>query len=249
MSADDFQVPIDDPDFRVCLIDYWKRRGKEVVVPNLSISDEEAQVIDILGKCKVVTLAQAAMVWAITPVPTIAPIHYSSETLRECAHENQSQNTDWRLVCINGFSLREQRERIGTDRNRQPCFYNNDWWLQESENEWATFKPEADYYLVNFKGRFGSTSWEKQEKKIAGLGNQFERAHETVVAEAVFSVFKTTGERLLEKWYHWSQTLDSFGRRVLVGGFDRGGLVVDDYHPDWLAHDGLRVCLLRKFNT
>lgn len=221
----------------------------ETTIANPADSNEEAVVINILGGRRVVTLAQAATAWTVAPVPATAPIRYSSETLQMCAHENRENGTDWRLVYIHGFSLREQRERIGTNRNHQPCFYNNDWWLREPENEWANHKPEAGYYLVDFSGRFGSTAWKKQEKKIADLSDRFERAHETIVAEAVFSIFKATGERLLENWYHWGKSLASVGVHIVVGVFGRRGLDVVYYRPGGGAHGGLRVCLFRKFNT
>ncbi|MBI2454080.1 MAG: hypothetical protein HYV54_00690 [Parcubacteria group bacterium] len=251
LSADDFQAPIDDPDFRACLIGFWKHRGDNVVVPipNLLVSDEEARVITVLGERKVITTAQAVVAWPGASIPANVPIRYSEETLQECARENQGGGTDWRLVYIHGLSLREQRKQIGVNRDHQPCFYNSDWWLQEKEDGWANFKPESGYYLVDFNGRFGLTSWKKQDKKIAELGDQFERTHETVVAEAVLSIFKTTQERLLENRYHWGVSLDSVGLRVLVGLFDRRGLVVSRYHPDWDDCGHLRVCLFRKFNT
>ncbi len=217
----------------------------------LSITEAEARVVGVLGLGKVITLAQALSAWpgVEIDVSVTVPIRYSMETLQECARENQEKGTDWRLVYIHGFSLRQQRERLGTNRDHQPCFYDNNWWLQGKEDKWANFKPESGYYLVDFNGRFGLTSWKKQEKKIAELGDQFERAHETVIAEAVFSIFKITQERLLENWYHWGQALGSAGVRVPVGRFDRGGLIVVGCRPVWCGDDGLRVCLLRKFNT
>ena len=216
---------------------------------DLPVSDEEAKAVSVLGKGKIITLAQATAAWPGVEVPVTVPIRYSAETLQECACENRENGTDWRLVYVHGLSLREQRDQIGTNRNHQPCFYNNDWWLQEKEGEWANFKPESGYFLIDFNGRFGSTAWKKQEKKIAELGHQFERAHETVVAEAILSVFKTTRERLLESWYHWGKSLASVGRRVVVGCFDRDGLSVYSCHPDWDGRGYLRVCLLRKFNA
>ncbi|MBI2454083.1 MAG: hypothetical protein HYV54_00705 [Parcubacteria group bacterium] len=44
-----------------------------------------------------------------------------------------------------------------------------------------------------------------------------------------------------------SKLLDSDGNRVNVGNFDRKGLNVNNYHPDWNDNDNLRVCLFRNF--
>lgn len=213
----------------------------------LPVTEAEARAISILGLGKVLTLVQALSAWPDSGAVE-QPIRYCDETLRQCAEENTHQGTNWRLVYVHGFSLRQQRDQIGTDRTHQPCFYNNDWWLKESENNWANFKPEAGYYLIDFNGRFGSIAWKKQEKRIAELGDRFERVHETVIAETVFSIFKTIGERLLENWYHWGVSLDSGGLRVAVGLFARGGLDVSFYRPVWVG-GGLRVCLSRKFDT
>lgn len=178
------------------------------------------------------------------------PIRYSEDTLRVCARENAEQRRDWRLVYLRGNSLREERERVGDNRKRQPCFDKDyKWLLETSEDEWATEKFKQGYYLIDFNGRFGRTSWQDQENAIAKLGAEFERAHEAMVTEAVLRIFEATGERLLPNWYHWGCSLDSYGRPVCVGDFDSGGWRVDDCHPGYGGSDYLRVCFLRKFQN
>lgn len=65
------------------------------------------------------------------------------------------------------------------------------------------------------------------------------RAHEAVVAEAAFSVFRVTGERLLDDWIHWGRFVPSVWSRVLVGLFDESGMNVSRKNPDctedWLG--------------
>ncbi|MBI4122288.1 MAG: hypothetical protein HY461_03070 [Parcubacteria group bacterium] len=210
---------------------------REVVVSELT--DSEKAAIAVLGSGKVLTQGQAKG-------ETEFQIRYSEDTLRACAKENAEIGTDWRLVYLRGNSLREERERVGTNRKCQPCFYNNDWWLSEREADWATEKFEAGYYLIDFNGRFSQTSWQNQNKEVEKLVPDFERAHEAAVTEAALRIFEATGERLLPNWYHWGCSLDSHGHRVFVGFFVSRGWNVYDCHPDYDDFD-LRVCLFRKF--
>ncbi|HMQ01633.1 MAG TPA: hypothetical protein PKD79_01005, partial [Candidatus Doudnabacteria bacterium] len=170
------------------------------------------------------------------------------EVLRKSAQSNREAGTDFRLVYLTGYSLRELRQKIGIDKKSQPCVYNNDWWLKSEQDGWSNEKPEAGYYLIDFNGRFARTSWDNQEKEIAGLVN-YDRAHEATVAEAIVTIFKITGERLLEGWYHWGRALTAYGLRACVGYFDTDGLNVIGVNPSYDDLDLLRVCLLRKFTN
>ncbi|MBN1326213.1 hypothetical protein JW977_04540 [Candidatus Falkowbacteria bacterium] len=203
------------------------------------------RAINILGTNKVITAEATAKAWGME-APKSAAIRYSEEILCECANENQSGKSDWRLVYINGLSLREQREKRGTDKTKQPCFYNNDWWLQKPEDSWATKKPEAGYYLINFCGQFASMNWQAQEAEIAKLGSGYERCHETIFAEAILTIYMVNnGERIAENWYHWSALASSGGYRVVVGFFDSNGLGVGGFQASSVGH--FRVALARKF--
>jgi len=144
--------------------------------------------------------------------------------------------------------MREQREKRGTDKTKQPCFYNNDWWLKESEDSWAKAKPQAGYYLVNFNGKYANLNWNAQNAEITKLGPGYERCHEAVFSEAILTIYVVNnGERIAENWYHWSNSATSSGSRVIVGNFDSDGLVVNGYW-DGRSWDCLRVALVRKFN-
>lgn len=206
-----------------------------------------ARAVNILGAGKVLTAEQAAKAWNVA-VPENARIRYTEARLRQCAEENRTKGMNWRLVYVYGISLREQREKVGTDKTSQPCYYANTWWLERSEDAWACEKPEAGYYLVDFNGRWGR-SWQKQDEEIAKLGPEFERAHEAVVSEASLAFFKTTGERLLETYGNWGRSLSFRGYRVCVGGFDSDGWRVDVSHPGWDSLFDLRACLSLKFQS
>ena len=256
LEYDDLEVPIDDLNFRNSLVEFWRNRGAVPAVSSTSsvpgeperVTEAEMKAIEILGKAKVITAFQAEKTW---PGRTVGefPIRYSEDALRECAEANAKGEADWRLVYIHGVSLRRQREILGVSCKRQPCYYDNNWWLGNRDDEWALFQPESGYYLLDFKGRFGRTSWQNQEDKIAELGPELERAHETVVSEAAISFYQVSKERLLGIWYHWGRSLDSDGDRVLVGFFVSEGWFVRRCHPDWDGLGSLRVCLSRKFQN
>ena len=216
--------------------------AKADIIVSIPLTEAEKAAIEIFGSGKVLTQAQAKGEQEF-------PIRYSEDTLRACAKENAEKGTDWRLVYLRGNSLRQERERVGTNRKRQPCFYNNNWWLETKEDSWATERFEPGYHLIDFYGRFGSTSWQNQENEIKKLGPEFERTPEAAVTEAALRIFEATGERPLPNWYHWGRSLDSFGSRVSVGVFDSKGWGVSGFCPGWGGYDDLRVCLSRKFQN
>ncbi len=202
----------------------------------------------ILGSGKVLSAEQVAKAWGL-PNPGDVTIRYSEEDLRQAASENKT-GADWRLVYFTGQALREQHAKRGDNSEKQPCFYKpRDWWLKSEQDEWANQKLASGYYLIDFRGRFGRTSWDVQNGEIAKLDSDFVRTHEAVIVEAAMSFFMATGERLLKDFYHWGSSLASPANRVLVGHFDGNGLVVDYYFLGWGDSGGLRVCLSRKFRS
>ncbi len=206
------------------------------------------RAINILGQGKVITNEQAAKAWSEGAVKSVA-IRYSETTLRICAEQNQSGQADWRLVYCHGFSLREQRDKRRTDQSNQPCFYGNDWWLNSVEDKWATYKPQAGYYLINFCGQFANMNWKTQEAEIAKLGKDYERCHEAVFSEAILTIYMVNnGERIAENWWHWGVSLASNGFRVFVGYLNSNGLDVYYHWLDYSLHV-LRVCVFRKFEN
>ncbi|MDD5340888.1 MAG: hypothetical protein PHC97_00450 [Patescibacteria group bacterium] len=206
------------------------------------------RAINILGANKVIIAEQAGKAWEIE-VPKSATIRYSEETLLECANENQSGQSDWRLVFINGLSLREQREKRGVDKTKLPCFNDDDWWLESDEDKWATFMPQTGYYLINFRGQFTNLNCGKQDAKIAKLGADYERCHEAVFAEAILTIYMVNdGERIAESWYHWGASTSFVGVCIVVGCFNSNGLCVGT-HSAYGFPGGLRVALARKFSS
>ncbi len=201
--------------------------------------------VAILGQGNVLTQAQAKG-------EVEFPIRYSEDTLRACANENEEESCDWRLVYLRGNSLREERNRVGVNAERQPCFYDNNWGLGGWIGRWLKAVPEKfepGYYLIDFNGRFGRTSWPQQEKAIRELGPQFQRAHEAMVTEAAVRIFEATRVRLLFWYYHWGHAVDFLSNRVYVGFFHAEGWFVNYTSPPWDGNGLLRVCLVRKFES
>ncbi|MBI2828082.1 MAG: hypothetical protein HYX77_02265 [Acidobacteria bacterium] len=201
--------------------------------------------VAILGRANVLTKAQAKG-------EVEFPIRYSENTLRACAKDNEEESCDWRLVYLRGNSLREERKRVGVNAERQPCFYDNNWWLGGAVGRWLRVMPEKfdpGYHLIDFNGRFGRTSWPKQEKAVRELGPQLQRAHEAMVTEAALRIFEATRERLLLGFYHWGYSVDFLNNRVYVGLFHAEGWFVDYGPPLWDGNELLRVCLVRKFES
>lgn len=201
--------------------------------------------VAILGQGNVLTQAQAQG-------EVEFPIRYSENTLRACAKENEEESCDWRLVYLRGHSLREELKRVGVNGERQPCFCNDDWLFRGWIGRWLKVVPEKfepGYYLIDFNGRFGRTSWPRQERAIRELGPQFQRAHEAMVTEAALRIFEATGIRLLFWCYHWGRSVDFLSNRIYVGLFNAEGWFVDYGPPLWDGNERLRVCLARKFES
>lgn len=204
----------------------------------------------ILGKDKVISGQQVAGVWRRSN-PDGVPIRYSEATLQQCARENASGATDWRLIYINGLSLREQREIRGTDVDYEPCFSAGaTWWLESEYNVWTMRNPDAGYYLVNFQGQLGDMTWDVQDAWVAELGGQFERCNEAVFAEAIQTIFMVNdGERIAEDWYHWGATVTSSSdRRLVVGCFSATKKISIDGRTIDYRDDSIRVCVSRKWD-
>jgi len=203
----------------------------------------------ILGMEKVISAHHAAKAWGME-ADSRFPIRYSEATLRECAEANATGITDWRLVYVNGLSLREQRAIQGvaqSDGQNQPCFYNEDWWLRPREDSWAKNSSAVGYVLVDVKGRFASKTWDQQAKLIVALGEQYERCDEHVFAEVIQTIFLTQrGERIAENWLHWGCSAASNGSQVIVGHFGRYGLHVSNGWDDY-CNSSIRVAVSRKF--
>lgn len=186
------------------------------VAPRSCVTIERA--VRILGADRVVTVAQAAQAFKM-PVPEEEPII-------RCTHgdfvsagvRNFRGKGSTFLVHLFSISLMDMREcemHPGVARG-------GTWWTLGSE-QWCRIPPDEGYYLVDFgpknEGRFGSTRWNEQDDKIAGLGIGYLRADEHVVAQTVNLIYMVHGVCLMADWIHWGRHRDSQGYAIGVGRF------------------------------
>jgi hypothetical protein len=225
------------------------RRVVGIVLPCLiGMTEAELMASSILGSGKMIGYRDATRAWNANLLETEPDLPFSEATLTQCAEENK-KGADWRVVWVNGLSLRKQREFQGFNRRKQPCFDPDyTWWMDNAQDPWANQTVEAGYRLLDFSARYRNMTWAAQSDEIAILGEDYERAEEQAVAEATFTIYLASGakkERVLRNWYHWGRLRTDGGPRVSVGHFDEDGFRVDGY---WNAdpYGGLAVVLSRK---
>jgi len=211
------------------------------------LTEGEWMVAEILGPSKAFGYQDICRTWQ-TDIPETEPtMLYTEDILRECAEANAADTANWRFAYANGLDPLSQREFIGWNRKKQPCFDPDwTWWLESQQDGWAKQAVEPGYRLFDFTKRFSNLRWDVQGKEITRLGDQLERAEEQAVAEICFSTFLLNkGERLIPNWYHWGRLRAASGNHVNVGFFDQLGFDVRD-RWNGLPNDDLGVVLSRK---
>lgn len=213
-----------------------------------TFTEPKQLAVSILGAKNVFGIESVMRIWDNHTLPEImSVVPFSEEVLRQCAEENK-HGADWRLIWVNGLSLRQQEQIRGRNRKKQPCFDPDwTWWLESAQDPWATQAVEPGYRLLDFNGRFASMTWQRQEDEIAKLGIDYERAEGQAVAEACLSIYMIGGkkERLLRDWYHWGRLLAAGGGHVGVGRFGSRGWGVGNFWRGVDSSSGLRVVLSR----
>lgn len=124
-----------------------------------------------------------------------------------------------------GKSLLQLREKFSTGFLG---FYNNGWWIKE---KFASEKPPKGTYEINISNDLVNLTYGEQLEK---LEKGWKPTHPAILAEAILSHYKETGERLVETYWLRTSSVASDGYRVDVGRFGSGGLSVSG---DW---DGYR---------
>jgi hypothetical protein len=199
-------------------------------------------------KIKIIGHEDVAKFWDI-PVPQDVQIRYSAKTLHEAIEANQN-GEQWALAYYAGHSLKKMYDKRGINKAHKPCFYNNDWWLASTYNNWVTRTLESGYYLLNYTGYFINILWAAQETLIADMGPTYERAHEIIVGETILSNYEIhNGEELLNDWYHWGYEITSDSdHKATIGDLESGGLHINGHNINHHNADKLKVVLCRKFD-
>ena len=201
------------------------REELDRVLGRTGMTEAERLAVEIFGSGKVLGYRDVSRVQKAELPETDPVVPFSEDVLRECAAQN-AQGANWRLVYVTGRSLRQEREVMGWDRKKQPCFDPEwTWWLEHAQDPWATQPVEPGYRLFDFTKRFSSLCWQDQTGEVAKLGTNFERAEEQAVTEVCFSNFllSPNNERLMSNWYHWGRLRSAIGHHVYVGHFDQYG--------------------------
>ncbi|MFZ5364615.1 MAG: hypothetical protein ACOZBH_00170 [Patescibacteria group bacterium] len=202
----------------------------------------------------VITAEQAAKAWKLK-VPTDAAMRYSEATLDfwlsrfmgPSSLDTDDWGTDWRLIYINGLSLKEQFNILGQTSKGYLSFSNG---CPRDER-----KPEAGYYLIGME----PFSSDFAQRTLDNFGDSFEPCHPAVFAEALFTVHMTHGCNYATTCFHqYLDELEGFPRWVSVGYFrrdiglkvlEKSGIVYSE--PTILSDDMWRVykmALCRRFD-
>ena len=224
------------------------REELDRVLGRTGLTEAERLAVEIFGPDRVLGYRDISRVQKAA-LPDAEPVmSFTEDDLRECAKANAQGIANWRLAYVVGRSLRQEREIMGSNRKKQPCFDPDwTWWLERAQDPWATSSVEPGYRLFDYTKRYSSTLWGDQETSITQLGENFERAEEQAVAEICFSNFllSSTKEWLLNNWYHWGRLQAADGHHVYVGVFGQGGFRVA-YYWDGAPRDDLGVVVARK---
>lgn len=219
------------------------------------------QFKDLLGQDKVITAEQAANAWGLE-VPHDIPIRYSEKTLSQVAEENRLGQADWRLIYCYDISLSEQfkltnsRTSFFDELDLSPEYRDSpgfelDYVFMDKNcgtGRRKSYKPLRGYYLINFQPQFTNMSYYEQCRAISNIGPGFERCHETILAQAVLSIFIATGERMLQYCVHLGYLYESDNPTIItIGNLRTSKICISAYYRWDTGQKLVQVCVLRKF--
>jgi len=135
------------------------------------------------------------------------------------------------LVAVFPISILEIRTKTARSLF---CSHEDSW---RNNQKFATENGKTGWKLIRKTPVSDSTSktWQEQQKLFS---KEEEIPTVQSMVYTIISHYLNTGERLFEKTYVRTSSLDSGGNRVVVGGFDSDGLGIYDY---W---DGSRASAL-----
>lgn len=167
----------------------------------------------------------------------LAEIPFTEKTLRECKDTHI-------LVAYAPTPIVAVRAKTAGVKlpPKRRMFYPQDWY---DNNAVGNDAGAVEWHLVRKTSVSDSTSktWQQQQELLDHKIDETPEAN--VVVYTIIGHFLATGERLFEKVYVRTRTLDSDGDRVYVGRFHAAGLRVDDDDDD-CQYDRLGVSSARK---
>ena len=150
-------------------------------------------------------------------IAALAEVPFSEEVLQSCKDTHV-------LVAVFPLSILDIRGHSRKQSDRT-LFYSQDWYDKQA---FASEKAELGWHLIRKTPVENSTAknWKEQQ---ALLSKDEETPTASVLVYTIIGHFLATGERLFEKLYVRTSSLDSDGSRVDVGRFGSGGLFVSYY--------------------
>ena len=142
------------------------------------------------------------------------------------------------LVAVFPLSILEIRGKVDSE-----LFYDQSWY--NSKELFAKERGETSWQLIR-KTPMDNSTLNNWEEYLALIGEEEEVPTAQVMVYTIIGHYLETGERLFEHVYVRTSSMDSDGRRVLVGYFDSGGLYVFYYWDDDRS-DRIGVSSARKF--
>ena len=225
LTYDDLQKPIDDPELRKRLVCFWQT-GFE---PTTS----QKRARKIMGR-NFFGIEEVIKHFGITPtseqLALLAEVSFPEAVLEE------SKNTHV-LVAVLPLSILKIRSKVDSR-----LFYDQSWFNKE---HFAKESITPSWQLVRKTPVDNSTSknWQEQQTLVA---KDDEVPSAQVMVYTIIGHYLVTGERLFERIYVRTSSVDSDGDHVDVGYFDSDGLIVSHYW-DGFRNDGLGVSSARKF--
>lgn len=139
---------------------------------------------------------------------------------------------------LQGKSLLELKEEYGVGGSGFQSF----WWKGEP---FAQERSEAgEYEILLETPYFTDLTFEEQKKQVP---KGYKIAHAAIIAEALLTHYKNTGEKLMSVWWGRTNVLGAHGSQVDVGRFRPGGLNVSF---DWgsVADPRVGLSVARKLS-
>ncbi|MEK7083933.1 MAG: hypothetical protein AAB932_01745 [Patescibacteria group bacterium] len=155
----------------------------------------------------------------IVGVPTtrIAKIPFTEQTLKKYRKNALLILGVQRFKNGKKMTLNNLRARFGANSQKEPCFYNQDWYLKEDFAARKTLKPE--WYLVSTNVKSGTRGQNPERiKKSITRGYSFPSA--VLAAFTFFAYYFHTGGKMLWKQdFIWCEDTDNAGDQIYVGRY------------------------------
>lgn len=235
LTYDDLQKPIDNPEFRKSLTDFWHSFEHPGNFELFEHAESQRCAREIMGK-NFFGVKEAIKHFGVKPtsqqLAALLEIPFSEAVLE------QSKDTHV-LVAVFPLSILEIRGKV----KRELFFSHEDAWY--NKQSFAKEHGEISWQLVRKTPVDDSTSKNWQEQQ-ALLSKDDEMPSAQVMVYTIIGHYLATGERLFEHIYVRTSSVDSDGDRVLVGYFDSDGLVIYGWWDDG-RDDFMGVSSARKF--